>query len=309
VPEQATAPPDNMAESKRAAEPLEPALRRLALMGIDDALAEVDGAQDDEAAVHALRKECKRMRALLHLFASALSGRGRRERRRFRDLGRSLSARRDARVVLDVHEALLARYGALLDPTVGAEVRQRMIAAMQSTRVNANGSGAEPMDRDRIRSVLLEARAAAQDLSLTTKRRSVLLDAVEGTYRQGRAAGERCLETPDPNHLHAWRKRVKALSYQLELLAALWPGAELPSLKPVKQLSDLLGQAQDLAIYRDAIERFASDRNPLGVELLAAIAERQRRGFRRQALKLGQQIYQDKPKRFRSRLKAATRIR
>jgi CHAD domain-containing protein len=132
-----------------------------------------------------------------------------------------------------------------------------------------------------------------------------VLDAVERSYRHGRAAAVLCAETPDPKHLHAWRKRSKALWHQLEFATCLWPEAKLPWLDPLKELSDLLGQAQDAAIYRDAIEQAAIDRNPLGVELLAALAERQRRGFRRRAIKLGREIYQEKPKRFRARLKAA----
>lgn len=296
-----------MAETKRASKPLEVGLRRLALAGIDDALADLDSAQDEDLAVHALRKQGKRMRALLHLFDAALTGGGRRERRRFRDLGRSLSSRRDARVVLDVHEDLLARYGKLLDPVVGAEVRQRMIAAMQATTLARVNGGNSSLDRDRLRALLLEAREQAERLELSTGRRSLLLDALERTYRQGREAAEYCVHEPDAKHLHNWRKRAKALWYQLEFLGALWPDAKLPEAESVKSLCDLLGQAQDCAIYRDAIERAASDRNPLGVELLCALAERRRRTFRRKAMKLGQDIYREKPKSFRARIRAAIR--
>ena len=78
-------------------------IARIAHGRIDHALEELGGATEStaEEAVHEARKDVKKLRALLRLVRSSTSAKVRtRENEALRDVGRSLSGRRDADVML-----------------------------------------------------------------------------------------------------------------------------------------------------------------------------------------------------------------
>ena len=64
---------------------------------------------------------------------------------------------------------------------------------------------------------------------------------------------ERAYDKPEPTAFHEWRKHVKDLGYQMQILRNLWP----PVFKRLKgeldTLGDLLGKEHDLTVMRDVI--------------------------------------------------------
>ena len=60
-------------------------------------------------------------------------------------------------------------------------------------------------------------------------------------------------EEPSAEHLHEWRKRVKDLWYQQQLLEALWPEVMKAQAKEAKKLSKQLGEDHDLAVLTDVL--------------------------------------------------------
>ena len=60
-------------------------------------------------------------------------------------------------------------------------------------------------------------------------------------------------ETSDDNTWHELRKSAKALGYQLRLLKPIWPRMMNASVDEIDQLTDRLGDANDLAILRAKI--------------------------------------------------------
>ena len=281
-------------------EPLETALRRMAVESIDTALGALDASDGRDVAIHTVRKEGKRSRALLRLFRFAIGDGARRECRFFRDLGRSLSQARDAKVVLDVHAMLIDRFRSVLDPAVDATVRQQLIASIQSAR---EAAGADPTpDSDALRQQLLAARLRARRWTLSGDSDEMLKQGFVRSYRRARKAAQLANAAPHASHYHELRKRAKDFWYQLELVARRWPDSALQRIAPVRRLTELLGNAHDLVVYAEAIEKAAASRMPEAVEMLAAVAVERRRALETEARELGLELFGPKPKRFAAEL-------
>jgi CHAD domain-containing protein len=81
---------------------------------------------------------------------------------------------------------------------------------------------------------------------------------LEKSYAGGRDAGHLALRQPSPGHLHAWRKRVKDLWYQLDFLCPEWPPATGKMLAGLEKLGEELGKDHDLVL----LEQFAREQRP-----------------------------------------------
>jgi len=279
-------------------EPLETALRRLAVESIDTALAALDEREGRDVAIHSVRKECKRSRALLRLFSDAIGDGWQRECHEFRDLSRSISVVRDARVILDVHAAMITQYGNSLDALAIATMRQQLIADIQS---GVDAHDATPTN-DMLRQRLQSAKLRARRWTIADASERALEQGFVRTYRRGRAAARRARAVPHESNFHELRKRAKDLWYQLELLARRWPDTALRRVAPTRRLTELLGDAHDLVIYREAVERAAVARARETGEILAALADRRCRALEAEAALLTREVFADKPKRFRAAL-------
>jgi CHAD domain-containing protein len=286
-----------MALRLEESEPLQTGLRRISVETIDAALAALDEPEGRDVAIHTIRKQSKKIRAILRLFRDGLGSRGRKESRVFRDLSRSLSSARDVKVALDVHAMLLDRYGTVLAPSVGVTIRQQLVAGRQARRGGSVSSIQSP-NNDALRQSLLAARLRARRWRLVGREDDLLKQGLGRTYRRGRAALRHAVSSGAAGDLHEARKRAKDYWYQLEIVARSWPDVALTRIARAHQLTDKLGEAHDLDIYRDAIRRAASARCPRGVEMLSAIAEQRRRELESEALDLGEDVFQQKPKRF-----------
>jgi CHAD domain-containing protein len=270
-------------------EPLPEGIARVARGRIDDAIDELGGATDSspEEAVHNARKDLKKLRALLRLVRGEL-GKGvyRRENASFRDAAAALAGLRDADVMLVTLEKLE------LDEAVSGPLRQ----ALEAHRLRTSGGGREQAGGEAIE-ILSEARARIVDWPLEDDSFAVLEPGLRRMYRGGRREWRAMQKGASVEGLHEWRKRVKELWYDHELLKPLWK----PVMKAVgdeaHDLSDLLGDDHDLAVLLDWARNHA-DAPP---ELVEAV-EKRRRDLQEQALELGARLYADRPKVFIRRL-------
>lgn len=287
----------------RESEPLESALRRLFMECVDQALAALDDKDGKDVAIHTVRKQCKQIRALLRLFRSGLGESFNGEARFFRDLARSLATARDAAVALDVHAALVKRFGASIHPSVGAVIRQGLIADYHKVVGRSGSELRQPLDYDVLRAHLLAARARGRRVSLKTKDEAILERGIVRSYRRARKALVHAAQTRAATDLHDLRKYAKIYWYQLELVAKRWPDYALERTAPVRRLTEILGEVQDMIVYRAAIERVAAERAQAAVEILGALAEQRRRALELEAVDLAKLVFAERPKRLRSKLR------
>ena len=261
-----------------------PDVRRVALDSLADAVAQLGQRPLSDRAVHGVRKDLKRARAMLRLMHEGL---GEDEYRRgniaLRDAARDLSAARDSKVLLDTLRNL-PQHGSTSD--LQARLRKEHTLARSHLRTDVSSV-------KRARQTL---RTVGRDLAEASGERfdwPILQRGLRRVYARARAALVQARRHPTAENLHELRKQTKYLWHQLQALPVARPldGPYLAT--AAHHLSDLLGGEHDLAALRSrALE--APMRGGGRTWLLAHIDARSARR-RDQALTLASQLYRDPP--------------
>lgn len=203
-------------------------------------------------SVHEARKAIRRLRALLALVEERLpavtAADGELQR-----LGDSLSRLRDAQVTLGTAQGLVR--DAVPSDAVLGWLRLRRDALVE--RVLRR----DP-DFVRRRSLLRACRRALHVVEWDQVEVDDLHGALRKSNRRVMKAEHKAMKDPTPEHLHRWRRRLRRMRMQLEIVRALAPdavrdGHDMIDGKPVRVLhkqSDRLGKRQDLE-HLDAVLR------------------------------------------------------
>lgn len=271
-----------------AALPLGPSLHEAAEAQLTVALAALapwsaegtapEGTDRAQAAlgIHEARKAVKRLRALLRLSRGPMGAAYAEEDQALRDLNRGLSALRDADAALEALERLAAHTG---DPALAGLREQLAVEGPDPAPGLHEAAAALARMTDRVRLWPLGTRWRA------------LRGGFRRTYSRGRQAWRRARRTRDTEDLHAWRKEVKHLGFQLRVLRAAWPGALDAWAAELGQLADWLGDDHDLAVLT---ERLSAGEQALSPALAAHFAAR-REALQSAALALGARLYGEEP--------------
>jgi CHAD domain-containing protein len=127
---------------------------------------------------------------------------------------------------------------------------------------------------------------------------------VKRVYRNGRDAFGVAQEDPSQEHFHAWRKQVKYLWHQLQVLQPIQRGQLTALADQAHTLAKALGDDHDLALlsqkFLEEPDRFP-DRATM--QTLADLIDRRRAHLQEQAMTLGHRLYEEKPRRFVDRLR------
>jgi CHAD domain-containing protein len=234
--------------------------------------------------VHEMRKSCKRLRALARLLRDlgpALAGPATDLNARLRAAAQALSPLREARVAADifgrlacppaVDTAAWARLGATLEQEAAAEPQGLRLRALAATELRQAQDQFENLPLDGV-----HARQLRRALRRSIRR-------CERSYRLAR-------RQPRAEHLHDWRKQIKRLGYQLDLLDRRAP--TLPGGKRLKGLGEKLGEHHDLHALEQCLQQ---DPDRYGGELLLwrlhdMLRPRSER-LQQQVLALGAKLY------------------
>jgi len=217
---------------------------------------------DPEGAVHEYRKSIRRARAVVALLRPALgakasAGISRELRRAFAETG----AFRDADVLLAT-----LRQVPCDDPA-----RPAIEEALGRERAQDRGAAAALEAASRI------LRPLPDTLRVTLPEAYSMDDLADGLSRSVRrvqATLARASETGLDADLHEWRKRVKELRYQLEMLASSGSAALKRREKAFAALAEDLGETTDLILLQAALaERAARGEIAEAPALTAAIRD------------------------------------
>lgn len=208
---------------------------------------------DIHVGVHSARKAIRRLRAVLALFATDEQPLQRSDRALQR-LGRGLSALRDAHVLVDTAQSLQAGAPAPGWATVITYLGARRDRLLQ--RAYAQDAGFQKKQRV-VQRVGLELETQRWELV----RKGDLRRALARSRRRVEKAAARARDSDDAQALHDWRRRVRRLRMQLEVMARLDSGLvkDRPGSDGGKQgkglhrLSDALGREQDLRMLRNHV--------------------------------------------------------
>lgn len=265
---------------------------------IDRAAGHLDAVDGDpHENIHEARKRFKETRAALKLFRSGLDAYYPFENVFYRDAGRSLSAARDAKAIIESLEKLEKRYQVETDVSGIASARHVL-----EERLDAN---AELGPVREVRSALSEARERARLWPLRGRSFDALEEGLRSTYAAGRKAFHRSYDDPTAENFHEWRKRVKDHWYHSQILYGLWPDLMKGYIGTMKELSQILGDDHDLVVVRDVLlaepEAFGGD---VTVFAMLQMIDRRRSELEDAARTIGSRIYAEKPGVWIERMRA-----
>jgi CHAD domain-containing protein len=296
-------------------EPLGDALERMAV-GQADLVLELfsAGARLDARTVHETRKALKRLRALLRLLEHRLGADVyARESEALRHAARQLSDARDAEVMLNTLDSLIARHPRALGRRPGVrKLRARL--AHERSHVERLTLGL-PATRAAVIDELSAFRGRIETWKLPERPGIGLVEHdLQRLYRQGLKRHKRVLRGrgDQVQAMHEWRKRIKDLRYAAEMLQRRGSKKRRRTDERLRQLAkradtlgELLGEDHDLAVLAQQLragsqagrqDTWHTSRKTRKA-LLKAIAKR-RRQLRKRALGDGARLYRRSPKRF-----------
>lgn len=252
-----------------------------------------DGAHE---AIHAFRKNLKRLRSLYRLVAREVPDFRDHENTRLRDAALSLSAIRDATALIGT-----AQY--LQQTARGKEKKEalgRIVTILEGRRdwMAEAESGLEQRLMETT-GVLKEAIAALDTVSFDASHRKnarMLGKSWRRTARKAKAALAACHGEASADDFHNLRKRTYDYRLYHGLLRDVWPGAMEAKRDTAKELVEDLGHIHDLAVLSELVEVEPQlfTRNEDLTHLLDAIIFRQQED-RRQALVKAEAVFVDDP--------------
>jgi CHAD domain-containing protein len=131
---------------------------------------------------------------------------------------------------------------------------------------------------------------------------------VKRVYRNGREAFVIAHEEPSQEHLHEWRKQVKYLWHQLQVLQPIQLGQVTALADQAHSLANALGDDHDLAVLSDKfLEEPGRCSDRATMQTLADLIACCRAHLQEQAMTLGHQLYAAKPRLFVGRLRESWR--
>jgi CHAD domain-containing protein len=267
-------------------------IRRIVAEELDDAVSGLRTGDDRDTAIHEARKSLKKARSALRLARTDLPTSTRRtENEAMRDASRRLSGARDAQVMLDTLESLVHAIPAPPNDEVRSLGRE-LVARRAELASQLEGDTGLLED---VAGELEAIRGRVESWDLGDQRWGSIAGGAEIIHDRGRAAMKQALRGDADDDWHEWRKRVKDLWYAGRIIAPI-TGAQIEGLvEEADELSDVLGDHNDLAVLLEA----AGDRPGLRAAIVA-----RRDALRRVAATLGRRLYGEKPKAFARRLEA-----
>ncbi|WP_454851804.1 CHAD domain-containing protein [Rhizobium binxianense] len=249
-----------------------------------------------DKAVHAFRKNIKRLRSLYRLVARDVPDFQKRENARLREVARSLSQVRDAAAILGTGQYLREQARTAEE----GEALGRVITILESRRdgLATAESGLEPKLRDAI-ATLKEASGALDGISFDRSHRKnarMLAKSWRRTARRAKDALAACHKQGAAEDFHELRKRTYDYRLYHALLRDVWPGAMKAKRDAAKDLVEQLGHINDLSVLSALVEaepQLFSSNDDLA-HLLDAIIFRQQED-RREALAKAGTVFADDP--------------
>lgn len=286
-----------MAELQRD-EPGLQGVRRILKEWIADAAQSIHKQRVTDADIHDARKQLKKSRAALRLLRDAIGEVAyERENAALRDAARPLGVARDSKVLIATLDDLGERYA---PATRSIKLDKFRRALRQDQREAKQAITITLMNRQR--KALREVALRSDRWRMKGEDWPTLAAGLERSYRSGKKKMRTAARSRDSEHLHAWRKQVKYLWHQLQILEPVWPGMLGELADQAHKLAEYLGDDHDLSVLRQKLSANAATLNAQDRDALIALLERRRRQLQDNACKLGRKIFQERPQRFSGRM-------
>jgi len=281
-------------------------VRRIVAEELDSAIAGLRTQPLSDEAVHEARKSLKKARSAMRLLRSDLGSDVRkRENAAMRDAARRLSGARDAQVMLEtLHKLAADSRVAVPDPAV-ARLKKLLEARHEELRGESDLQAEAAAAADELAGV----RGRLDEWPLDDESFAAAAAGLRRMHGQGRRAMNTALTKNDDDSWHEWRKRVKDLWYASRILRPLAPGQLSGATDEASDLSDVLGDHNDLAVLAGTVTEYQDELAPGHAELVQAALSRRRDTLRLAAAPLGMRLYAERPGAFAKRLEGCWHAR
>lgn len=252
-----------------------------------------------DEAVHQARRRLKKTRAVLRLVRYSLPpSTYKQNNQSFRDIGRNLSELRDSKVRIKTLDNLIPHVD-IISPELSSNIRRELY-------IDYRQEYQRVLDGDVLSLVKNELKDAQDDINnwkIKSNSWSAVDQSLKRVYTRGYQDLAKAISKPRAENFHEWRKRVKYLRYQLQVVNPIWQDLVQIWVEQTHDLSNYLGEDHDLAVLKEFVssqpERFDRDRE---LDFLIPAIEHRQKELRTAAISLGKKIYAEKPKNFVRRL-------
>jgi hypothetical protein len=260
----------------------------------------LNAGEDVNNSVHAARQSLKRLRALVSLVRGELGEEVfKREWACYRSAGRLLASGRDAAVVVQTFDSLIGLFASEL--TAGAFASERdFLTRRRDARLK------QLVEEDGAIEKAAEMVALARERVATWPLKRVSFKAVRKgmrrSYRSGRNGLLTVVRHRSATNFHEWRRPVKQLWHQLQILDPIWPAMLNAHSAELHALSNRLNENHDLDVLRHAALWSQFETQSHDRDALVSFADRRCRQLEAEALPLGERLYAERPQRFTDRI-------
>ena len=284
----------------RADESIDEAIRRIASEQIDRAAEEATCANLSAAeAIHKVRKRCKQIRSLLRLVRPKLGDVYAVENAWYRDAAARLSDIRDAQVVSDTFDKLLAYFNKysyaneFSDITLCLRARRTAVAQSEADEVRTG--------LKRFSQAMEEGRARIAAWPVNDDGFNVIRLGLKKSYSGGRREMLHASADPSAEAIHEWRKRVKDHAHHVRLLQDVWKEPMKARRRETETLGDWLGDDHDLEVLRATLPSCREHAGTKSLRTVLAFIDERQGELRAAAMTIGARLYAEKPKAFARR--------
>lgn len=277
-------------------EPVADGVRRIVREEVSSAAEKVKATKVDERdlAIHEIRKGVKRVRGLLKLMRPVLGDAYEQEATAWRDIGKRLSALRDAGAMMGAFDELRAS----CPPRLYTPIRRRLSENKREKAQDATEILAK------VAAGLKRAEARLKSWRLEEEGFHAIGPGLKRTYRGGLRALHKAQQDPSPENLHDLRKRSKEHLFQVRLLQGLWDSKLKRHEKLVGRLEEMLGSRQNLTVLKTKIlENPEGLGKPEDVEKFLKVVDEMEKDLTDRALKLAARVYDDRSGTWEKRVK------
>jgi CHAD domain-containing protein len=270
----------------KKSESLDEGVRRVCREHLGEALTRLRKSRLP-AAIHGVRKEIKKLRALLRLVQGGITrGDYRKTENALCRAADRLAASRDARVMLQAFEQLAGGKAKRRFPKIWKALQKnRRREARRFRGDNSIAAAKKNLQKIDRRWAGLKIKLAGWEAIEPGLRESI---------RRGRQTCELARRQPSSEHFHEWRKQVKNFWHQLRLLCPEWPAAAQVLMERLELLGELIGKEHDLSVLKQFIQNHCADEADEAMALNRMIEASQKK-LRAAALKLGARLYAETP--------------
>lgn len=215
-------------------------LHRILVEQVDLGTWHLERAQLSDTHVHEVRKATKRVRAVLRMLSDDIESRDyTRLNAEVRDLARDLSQIRSAVVQVELLESLVAEDDKLTMDT--SELHGELVAAADKQRQGLDGPEVADLS-----SRFATVRSGIDEIEFHDDA-TASLGGIRRTYRRGRKSMTRAYAEPTVESFHLWRKQVKYLRHQMEILQSVGTPTIPDLVADLEEIGEGLGGGHDLA--------------------------------------------------------------